>query len=129
MTQPTPPPAITHIGQIAIVVKDVERAVSFYQGSLSLPLLFRAGALAFFQCGQTRLMLSAPEKPEFDHPSSILYFSVSDLQHQFQSMRAQGVQFIDEPHLVAKMPDHELWMAFFKDSEGNTLALMSEVRN
>lgn len=102
MAQPTPAPAITHIGQIAIVVQDVERAVNFYQDSLSLPLLFRAGALAFFQCGQTRLMLSAPEKPEFDHPGSILYFNVSDLQQQFQAMKSQGVDFIDEPHLIAK---------------------------
>jgi methylmalonyl-CoA/ethylmalonyl-CoA epimerase len=128
MTQPTPAPAITHIGQIAIVVHDAERAVAFYRDALRLPLLFRAGHLAFFQCGQTRLMLSAPEKPEFDHPGSILYFNVADLNVEFERMRSQGVKFIDEPHLIAKMPDHELWMAFFKDSEGNTLALMSEVR-
>jgi len=120
---------ITHIGQIAINVQDADRAVDFYQNKLGLPMLFRAGQLAFFQSGQTRLMLTKPEKPEFDHPSSILYFFVPDLPAAFATMKSKGVEFIDEPHLIAKMPDHDLWMAFFKDSEGNTLGLMSEVRS
>jgi methylmalonyl-CoA/ethylmalonyl-CoA epimerase len=128
ISSPTPTTAISHIGQIAITIRDTDRAVDFYQNKLQLPFLFRAGNLAFFQCGQTRLMLSAPEKPEFDHPSSILYFSVSDLRATFAAMKSRGVTFIDEPHLIAKLPDHELWMCFFHDSEGNTLGLMSEVR-
>ena len=121
-------PAFSHIGQIAINIHDTDRAIDFYQNKLQLPFLFRGGNLAFFQCGQTRLMLSAPEKPEFDHPSSILYFSVADLRATFADMQSRGVTFIDEPHLIAKLPDHELWMCFFHDSEGNTLGLMSEVR-
>lgn len=121
-------PTISHIGQIAMNVYDVDRACEFYRDSLGLPLLFRAGQLAFFRCGETRLMLSAPEKPEFDHPSSILYFQVGDIKAAWTDMKARGVNFIDEPHLVAKMPDHDLWMSFFKDSEGNTLALMCEMR-
>jgi methylmalonyl-CoA/ethylmalonyl-CoA epimerase len=120
--------AISHIGQIAINIHDTERAIDFYQNKLQLPFLFRAGKLAFFRCGQTRLMLSAPEKEEFDHPGSILYFSVANLRETFAAMKARGVEFVDEPHLVAKMPDHELWMCFLKDSEGNTLGLMSEAR-
>jgi len=127
MPQPSMPP-ITHIGQIAINIHDVERATAFYRDALGLPMLFRAGNLAFFQCGQTRLMLSAPEKPEFDHPSSILYLSVGDINVSYAEMKARGVNFIDGPHLVAKLPDHDLWMVFFKDSEGNTLGLMCEVR-
>jgi predicted enzyme related to lactoylglutathione lyase len=128
MSSPAAACAITHIGQIAINIRDTDRAIDFYQNKLQLPFLFRAGNLAFFQCGQTRLMLSAPEKREFDHPSSILYFSVSNLRDTFTSMKSRGVDFIDEPHLIAKLPDHELWMCFFHDSEGNTLGLMSEVR-
>lgn len=120
--------SITHIGQIAINIKDTDRAIDFYQNKLSLPMLFRAGQLAFFQSGQTRLMLSKAEKPELDHPSSILYFSVIDLPAAYAEMKSRGVAFIDEPHLIAKLPDHDLWMCFFKDSEGNTLGLMSEVR-
>ena len=73
-------------------------------------------------------MLTRPEKPEFDHPGSILYFAVSDIQSAHAAMKAKGVQFQDEPHLVARMPDHELWMVFFRDSEGNLMGLMSEVR-
>ena len=121
-------PALSHIGQIAINIHDTDRAIDFYQNKLQFPFLFRAGNLAFFQCGQTRLMLSAPEKPEFDHPRSILYFSVADLRATFADMKSRGITFIDEPHLIAKLPDHELWMCFFHDSEGNTLGLMSEVR-
>ena len=90
-------PAISHIGQIAIVVHNVDRAVDFYQNKLTLPFLFRAGNLAFFQCGQTRLMLSPPEKPEFDHRSSILYLTVPDIQASYAQMQSNGVDFIDQP--------------------------------
>jgi len=94
-----------------------------------LPHLFRAGQLSFFNCGGVRLMLSPPEKPEFDHPASILYFQVSDIQAAFHRLKSAGVKFEGEPHLIARMPTHELWMNFFRDTEGNLLALMSEVPN
>ena len=118
---------ITRLGQIAIPVHDLDRAIVFYRDTLGLPLSFTAGKLAFFNCGGVRLMLSVPEKPGFDHPSSILYFAVPDLAAAHQQMLAAGVHFEDQPHLIAKMPDHDLWMAFFRDSERNVLALMSEV--
>ena len=73
-------------------------------------------------------MVGKAEKPEFDHPGSVVYFKVPDIQAAHAELRNQGVSFEGEPHLIARMPDHELWMAFFRDSEGNTLALMSEVR-
>jgi len=120
---------ILRVGQIAINAHDVDRAAAFYQDALGLKLLFKAPpGLAFFDCGGVRLMLTRPEKPEFDHPGSILYFAVSDIQSAHAAMKAKGVQFQDEPHLVARMPDHELWMVFFRDSEGNLMGLMSEVR-
>ena len=119
---------ITHLGQIAINAKDVERATAFYQDSLGLKLLFKApGGLAFFECGGVRLMLDRPEKPEFDHPSSILYFAVPDIQGAHRKLKGSGVHFEDEPHMIARMPTHDLWMTFFHDTEGNLLALMSEV--
>jgi len=121
---------ISRIGQIAINAHDVERAAAFYQDALGLKLLFRAGpGLAFFDCGGVRLMLTLPEKPEFDHPSSIFYFVVSDIRAAYGTMKEKGVHFEDEPHLIAKMPDHDLWMVFFRDSEGNLMGLMSEVRS
>jgi len=121
--------ALSRIGQIAINVHDVDRATAFYRDVLALPHLFHAGHLSFFNCGGVRLMLSSPEKPEFDHPSSILYFQVGDIHAAFQRIKSAGVRFEDEPHLVARMPAHELWMTFFHDTEGNLLALMSEVPN
>jgi len=119
--------ALARVGQIAINAHDVDRATAFYRDVLGLPHLFRAGQLSFFQCGGVRLMLDKPEKPEFDHPSSILYFQVGDIQAACQRLRNAGVRFEDEPQVIARMPDHDLWMTFFRDSEGNLLALMSEV--
>ena len=120
---------ISRIGQIAINAHDVERASAFYQDALGLKLLFKAGpSLAFFDCGGVRLMLTRPEKPEFDHPGSILYFAVPDIQAAHARMQEKSVKFEDEPHVVARMPDNELWMTLFRDTEGNLLGLMSEVR-
>src|SRR5579884_3752117 len=121
------PAALARIAQIAVNAHDVDRATAFYRDVLGLRHLFRAGQLSFFDCGGVRLMLDRAEKPEFDHPSSILYFRVSDIQRTKSRLAAGGVRFEDEPHVIARMPDHDLWMTFFRDSEGNLLALMSEV--
>jgi methylmalonyl-CoA/ethylmalonyl-CoA epimerase len=122
-----PAASLSRIGQIAIVVKDVERATAFYRDVLGMRFLFAFPGLAFFDCDGVRIMLSRPEKKEFDHPSSILYFRVPDINASYQSLRARNVAFEDEPHVVARMPDHDLWMAFFRDQDDNVFALMSEV--
>jgi len=114
------------LGQVAVNVKNVERAVSFYKNVIKLSLLFEMDGLAFFQCGNTRLLLSRPEKEEFNHPSSVLYFQVDDLNSEVSRMKVAGATFVDEPHMVAKVGNTETWMAFFNDREGNTHALMSE---
>lgn len=122
-------PNIESIGQIAIPVKDLARAVTFYRDVLGLQFLFQAPPqLAFFNCGGVRIMLDNPVDKEFANHSNILYFKVSDINATYESFMSGGAEFVDKPHLIAKMPDHELWMTFFKDTEGNTLALMSEVR-
>ena len=118
---------ITGIGQIAIPVHDLERAVGFYRHKLGLSHLFSVPNLAFFDCGGVRLMLSVPEKAEFDHPSSIIYFNVPDIQTAYDTLSAQGVSFEDTPHLIAQLENHDVWMVFFRDSENNLLSLMSEV--
>ena len=118
---------LSRIGQIAINVHDVDRATAFYRDVLGLAHLFRAGQLSFFDCGGVRLMLDKAEKPEFDHPSSILYFQVGDIRAAHQRLRDAGAKFEDEPHVIAQMSKYDLWMTFFRDSEGNLLALMSEV--
>jgi catechol 2,3-dioxygenase-like lactoylglutathione lyase family enzyme len=118
---------ISRIGQIAINVHDPARATAFYRDVLGLPLLFTAGTLSFFDCGGVRLMLSPAEKPEFDHPSSILYFHVPDIKVAYRKLNDNGVRMEGDPHLIAKMPNHDLWMTFFRDSEDNFLGMMSEV--
>jgi len=120
--------SIQQIGQIAINVHDTSRAVEFYRDTLRLRFLFTAGKLAFFDCGGVRLMLTPPERPEFDHPASILYFKVADIQAAHARLVERKVKIEGEPHVVARMPDHDLWLAEFRDSEGNIMAFMSEVR-
>jgi catechol 2,3-dioxygenase-like lactoylglutathione lyase family enzyme len=116
------------IGQASINVHDVEKAVAFYRDTLGMRFLFQAGPkMAFFDCGGVRLMLAVPEKPEFDHPSSVFYFKVGDIRAVAATLESRGVPFEGPPHMIAAMPDHDLWMAFFRDVEGNLLALMSEV--
>ena len=118
---------LSAIGQIAITVHDVERAVAFYRDTLGIRFLFQAPNMAFFDCGGVRLMLDKPEKAEFDHPSSIIYFQVGDIQAAYRRIKDAGAKFEDEPHVIAPMPKYDLWMTFFRDTEGNLLALMSEV--
>src|SRR5438105_7089836 len=107
--------SLSRIGQISIVVKDVERATAFYRDALGMRFLFAFPGLAFFDCDGVRIMLSRAEKPEFDHPSSILYFRVTDIQQAYQTLRSRNVAFADEPHVVARLADHDLWMTFFHD--------------
>ena len=122
-------PNITRLGQIQIRTSNLERAAEFYEKVLGLKLLFKAPpGLAFLDCGGVRLMLDRPEKSAFDHASSILYFAVPDIQAAHGVLQEKGVRFEDEPHLIARLPDHDLWMTFFRDTEDNVLALMSEVK-
>lgn len=121
-------PGLSRIHQISMRTHDVERAVRFYRDTLGLPFLFAAPPrLAFFDCNGVRLMLSTPE-PGFDHPGSVLYFAVEDIRHMHEALRSRGVAFRTEPHKIATLADREVWLAEFEDSEGNTLALMSEPR-
>src|SRR5262245_521648 len=120
---------LSRIGQISMNARDLDRAVGFYRDVLGLRFLFTAPPkLAFFDCDGVRLLLDVPLDKEFDHPGSILYFTVDDIKAMHQTLDSRGVKFRKGPHLIAKLPDREVWMAFFDDTEGNTLALMSEPR-
>jgi methylmalonyl-CoA/ethylmalonyl-CoA epimerase len=128
MSHPDAVPAVSleKIGQIAISVDDVARARDFYQNILGMKFLFDAGNLAFFKCGDIRLMLSSPEKPG-PRGGTILYFKVEDIHATFSTLKERGVNFIDQPHQIARMPDHDLWMVFLTDTESNTIGIMCEV--
>lgn len=119
---------IEKVGQISIPVKDLDRAIAFYRDVLGLTFLFRAGEkLAFLDCGGVRISLSIAEEGEFDHPGSILYFTVADIAASWRELMDAGVAGLREPHMIAKLGATEVWMAFFRDGEGNVHALMSEV--
>jgi methylmalonyl-CoA/ethylmalonyl-CoA epimerase len=127
MSSPAAGPQLAQIGQISLSVTNIDRAVAFYRDSVGLKFLFQVPNLAFFDCGGIRLMLDIPEGSGERH-SSVLYFKVSQIEDAFQTLTSRGVPFDGKPHLIARMPDHELWMAFFRDPDKNVLALMSEVR-
>jgi len=117
---------IRELGQVALTVRDLARAKRFYRDLLGMTFLFDAGTMAFFQCGAVRLMLGLAEKP-VTPAGTILYFKLDDIHAAHTSLLTEGVTFLQAPHLVAKMPDHDVWMAFIEDTEGNTLGLMSEL--
>jgi methylmalonyl-CoA/ethylmalonyl-CoA epimerase len=124
----TPAVGLSRIHQLSVRTHDVDRAVGFYRDQLGLPFLFAAPPrMAFFDCNGVRLMLSTPD-PAFDHPGSILYFGVDDIRQMYDTLRSRGVVFRTEPHKIATLADREVWLADFEDTEGNTLALMSEPR-
>ena len=129
MTAPIPiGPTLNEIGQIFVNVKDLDRAIAFYRDTLGMTFLFEAPPnMAFFDCGGIRIMLGIADRPDLDHPSSIIYYKVEDIERVYEIFKARGVEFIVKPHLVAPMQTYDLWLADFKDSEGNFVALMSEV--
>ena len=119
---------LSAIGQIAINAHDINRAMDFYRDKLGMKFLFTAPpGLAFFDCDGIRLMLSLPAKPEFDHPSSIIYFNVDDIQQAYETLSERGVEFEEKPAFVANMGTYDLWIGAFRDSEDNLLAMMSNV--
>jgi len=115
------------LAQIARTVRDITESEAWYRGALGLPHLYTFGSLAFFDCGGTRLMLSAQAKPV---PESILYLRVGDIRTAYDLLRSRGIEFIDAPHLIHRHADGtEEWMAHFHDPEGRPLAIMSQVKS
>jgi methylmalonyl-CoA/ethylmalonyl-CoA epimerase len=117
---------LNHIGQIALAVGDVDRAEAFFGGKLGLRKLYRFGDLSFFDCAGVRLMLEKARDPDEVRRSSVIYFRCADIVLAVRELQARGVSFTEKPHLIAKMEDHDLWMAFFKDPDGHTFAVMHE---
>jgi catechol 2,3-dioxygenase-like lactoylglutathione lyase family enzyme len=115
------------IGQIHVSVADVERSIEFYRDTLGIPFLFRVPEqpMAFFDCDGVRLYLGVPESEAF-RSRATLYFRVHDVDGAHRALVERGVVFVDEPHVVATFDHRELWMAFFRDPDGNNLAVMEE---
>ena len=120
---------LSSIGQINIPVHELNHSIEFYRDILGIKFIFQVPGMAFFDCGGLRLLLTVPEDRAFDHPSSIIYFMVDDIHSATEALTDRGVSFSKQPHLIAEMPDHDLWMSFFKDPNDNTLALMAETTN
>ena len=122
---------LPRIGQIAMTVHDLPRAVAFYRDVLGMRFLFEAPpAMAFFDCGGVRLMLSLPERDGAaagQQYASVVYYTVDDIQAAARVLEARGVVFEAAPHVVARLPQADLWMAFLRDPDRNLLAVMSEV--
>jgi methylmalonyl-CoA/ethylmalonyl-CoA epimerase len=117
---------LNHIGQIALPVRDVDRSESFYERTIGLRKLYRFGDLSFFDCAGVRLLLDKAHDPASIKPQGCIYFRCADIGFAVGELTSRGVAFASRPHLIAKMDDHDLWMAFFADPDGHTLALMQE---
>ena len=117
---------LSRIGQIAVNVRNAERAIEFYRDVLGMEFLFQVPRMGFFNCDGIRLMLAESESPEFDHPASIVYYGVDDIQQTYDDLSKSGVVFTSPPRRIATVGEIDLWMAFFKDLDDNTLGLMSE---
>lgn len=120
------PLSLNRIGQIALAVTDVDRAEAFYRNVLRLRWLYRFGDLTFFDCSGVRLLLEKASEPGEAPRGSPIYFTCADIGLAVRELERRGVTFTGKPHLIAPMEDHDLWMAFFHDPDGHTLALMHE---
>ena len=119
---------LSELGQIALTVGDLARAVAFYRDALGMKFLFEAPPrMAFFDCGGIRLLLGEAPAPAGSQSSSVLYYRVKDIHAAYDALAARGVTFDEKPHLVARLPDREVWLAEFHDPDRNGLALISEV--
>ncbi len=117
------------IGQLMIPVDDFDRGVAFYRDALGLPFLFAAPPqMAFFMCGNVRLLVGVLPPGEKAQRGSAVYFRVADISAVHAELQGKGVKFRAAPHVVHRTPQSELWLAEFTDPEGNPLALMSEVK-
>jgi DNA-binding transcriptional MerR regulator/catechol 2,3-dioxygenase-like lactoylglutathione lyase family enzyme len=123
----TDQPGEKQVGQILVPVRVLKRAVGFYRDTLGMKFSFEIDNAAFFDCGGVRLMLGLPDEADLNQHAPIIYYRVDDVQSEYALLRSRGVPFEGEPHRVARMDDHDLWMCFLHDTEGNTLGLMSEV--
>ena len=117
---------LSQIGQIALPVADVDRAEAFYEQVIGLRKLYRFGDLSFFDCAGVRLLLEKAADPATITPRGCIYFRCADIALAVAELDKRGLKFKSRPHLIARMEDHDLWMAFFKDPDGHTLALMQE---
>ncbi len=119
--------ALSKVGQISVRAKDLDRATAFYQDKLGMKLLHKAPSLSVFECGGINLLLSLPENPASDHPGSIIYFDVEDIQKALEALSTRGVSFVEKPNMVGKLGNIDVWIAIFKDSEENLMGLRSMV--
>lgn len=117
---------IRKLGQVALPARDLDRAITFYRDMLGLPYIWSNAHMAFFQMQESRLLIEIPEAPEFDHPGSVLYFDVADIDEAVRNLTARGLVFDDLPHHIGDLGDVAVWMTFFHDPEGNLLALQCE---
>ena len=119
---------ISAIGQIGVPVHDLDKSTAFYRDILGMKFIFQVpNMMSFFDCGGIRIMLAIPTSSEYDHPSSIIYYRVDDIHSTFATLKERGVHFIQNPHSIGQMGNVDVWMAFFKDVDSNTLAIMSDI--
>lgn len=114
------------LAQVAVTFHDVPGALAWYRDVLGLPLVFETNGMAFFAMGDVRLMMTRPEQAEHDHPASVLYFRVPNIDDAYAALDARGATFEDQPHLVGRMGSTEIWMFFVRDPERHLIGITEE---
>ena len=116
----------TSVCQIAVPCKDVSRATAFYRDAVGLQFVFESGGLAFLMCGSVRFMLAKPEANDPVHAISCVYFSTDDIIEAAKTLASKGAAMEGEPHIVGRLPGRDVWLAHWRDTEGNLMAFMQE---
>ena len=116
------------LGQVSLLTTDTARAEAFYGDVLGLPHVFTFGDLSFYWAGDVRIYLHRVPDKEW-RPGSVLYFLVPDIDAAHAELQSRGAKFAGAPHMIFRDDTSgvEEWMAFFEDTEGNTLAIMARV--
>ena len=118
-------PRLKGVGQILVPISDLDRAVDFYEGVLGLSLSMRFPGIAFFDAGNTRLYLARVPQADFQGRATI-YFWVDDVTATIASLEERGAPVRERPSIVHEADDHDLWMGFVTDPDGNQIGVMRE---
>lgn len=123
--------SIDGLRQVAVPTSDMQRSLRFYHDTLGLELIerFDPPGLLFFRLGDVRLLVDGAGRAE---PAGVVYFAVSEIEAAHAALVQKGVRFesapqrifVDEKGTFGTAGEAE-WMAFFKDPDGNLLALSS----
>jgi len=115
--------------QVAQRAEDLARASAWYADLLGAAptATYDPPGLVFFDLDGVRLLLDRGA------PTTLLYFTVADIDAAVSRLRDAGAAVESEPHVIFGHEDDTLgpagtdeWQAFVRDSEGNLVGLVEQ---